>query len=162
MQAELSLRVPSWKARKTFHDRVDCVQGLVLDMHDKILKELLLFSCLGMWHSSQFLINSQRTWVGLFLYLTKAYDVLNNQILLDKLADSPALPGYLFIPLSTISHSWFPQIWVMYPLPGNGQAGTYIFPQIFRPLLRTYLIHAPVPLYPGYLFSQTSIRQEKE
>jgi hypothetical protein len=21
----------------------------------------------------------------------------------------------------------------MYPLPGNGQAGTYIFPQIFRP-----------------------------
>jgi hypothetical protein len=21
----------------------------------------------------------------------------------------------------------------MFPLPGNGQAGTYIFPQIFRP-----------------------------
>jgi hypothetical protein len=27
---------------------------------------------------------------------------------------------------------------------------------------QTYLIHAPVPLYPGYLFSQSSIRQEKE
>jgi hypothetical protein len=27
---------------------------------------------------------------------------------------------------------------------------------------RTYLIHVPVPLYPGYLFSQSSIRQEKE
>jgi hypothetical protein len=26
----------------------------------------------------------------------------------------------------------------------------------------TYLMHAPVPLYPGYLFSQSSIRQEKE
>jgi hypothetical protein len=27
---------------------------------------------------------------------------------------------------------------------------------------RTYLIHAPQPLYPGYLFSQFSIGQEKE
>jgi hypothetical protein len=27
---------------------------------------------------------------------------------------------------------------------------------------RIYLIYAPVPLYPGYLFSQSSIRQEKE
>jgi hypothetical protein len=27
---------------------------------------------------------------------------------------------------------------------------------------RTYLIYAPVPLYPGYLFSQSFIRQEKE
>jgi hypothetical protein len=27
---------------------------------------------------------------------------------------------------------------------------------------RTYLVYAPVPLYPGYLFSQSSIRQEKE
>jgi hypothetical protein len=27
---------------------------------------------------------------------------------------------------------------------------------------RTYLIYAPVPLYPGYLFSHSSIRQEKE
>jgi hypothetical protein len=26
----------------------------------------------------------------------------------------------------------------------------------------TYLIYAPVHLYPGYLFSQFSIRQEKE
>jgi hypothetical protein len=26
----------------------------------------------------------------------------------------------------------------------------------------TYLIYAPVPLYPGYLFSQSSISQEKE
>jgi hypothetical protein len=27
---------------------------------------------------------------------------------------------------------------------------------------RTYMIYAPVPLYPRYLFSQSSIRQEKE
>jgi hypothetical protein len=27
---------------------------------------------------------------------------------------------------------------------------------------RTYLIYAPVPLYPEYLFIQSSIRQEKE
>jgi hypothetical protein len=27
---------------------------------------------------------------------------------------------------------------------------------------QTYLIYGPVPLYPGYLFSQSSIRQEKE
>jgi hypothetical protein len=24
----------------------------------------------------------------------------------------------------------------MYPLPGNGQAGTYTFPQIFRPFVQ--------------------------
>jgi hypothetical protein len=27
---------------------------------------------------------------------------------------------------------------------------------------KTYLIYAPVPLYPGYLFSQSSISQEIE
>jgi hypothetical protein len=33
---------------------------------------------------------------------------------------------------------------------------------LLRTERRTYLIYAPVPLYPGYLFSQSSIRQEKE
>jgi hypothetical protein len=27
---------------------------------------------------------------------------------------------------------------------------------------QTYLMYAPVPLHPGYLFSKSSIRQEKE
>jgi hypothetical protein len=47
------------------------------------------------------------------------------------LADSPALPGYIFIPRSIFAVDIFVvteplRIRVTYPLPGNGQAGTYI------------------------------------
>jgi hypothetical protein len=66
-----------------------------------------------------------------------------------QLADHPAFPGYLFIPQSIVavdipvvteplpSYQQFLIFGfcgrVMCPLPGDGQAGTYIFPQIFRP-----------------------------
>jgi hypothetical protein len=32
----------------------------------------------------------------------------------------------------------------MYPLPGNGHAGTYIFPQIFRPFGQNYTIQGKI------------------
>jgi hypothetical protein len=52
------------------------------------------------------------------------------------------------------------------PIAWQQPGWNIIFREIFRPSLwierRTYLIHAAVPQYPGYLFSQSSIRQEKE
>jgi hypothetical protein len=51
------------------------------------------------------------------------------------LADSPALPGYIFILQSIFAVDIFVvmeplRIRVTYPLPGNGQARTYIFPPL--------------------------------
>jgi hypothetical protein len=77
------------------------------------------------------------------------------------LADSPALPGYIFIPRSIFAVDIFMvreplQIRVTYPLPGNGQAGTYISrrcPGIYN--LSFYNLR--YQLLPGYLFIPRSI-----
>jgi hypothetical protein len=39
--------------------------------------------------------------------------------------------------------------WGMYPLPGNGQAGTYIFSEIFRPFVQN------VTFLPAYTLPYT-------
>jgi hypothetical protein len=51
----------------------------------------------------------------------------------------------------------FPRIWAMWPLPGNGQAGTCIFSQIFRPFGQN------ATFLPAYTLPYTyTIRWERE
>jgi hypothetical protein len=75
-------------------------------------------------------------------------------------ADTPALPGILAALKPGNMHLCYASL----------EIAVLASIEAIRPVLQiplwterqTYLIYAPVPLYPGYLFSQSSIRQEKE